>query len=62
MCMDFKYLNKAYLKDCYPLPSINQKIEAVANYEALSLLDLYMGYHQVLMDAVDAPKTAFITV
>lgn len=25
------------------------------------LLDLYKGYHQVMMNLVDAPKTAFIT-
>lgn len=61
MCVDFTDLNKACPKDCYPLPSIDQKIEVVAGYNILNILDLYKGYHQVLMDAEDTPKRALIT-
>lgn len=61
MCVDFTDLNKACSKGCYPLPYINQKIEAVAGYGILNFLDLYRGYHQVFMDAKNAPKIAFIT-
>lgn len=59
MCIDFTYLNKACPKDCYLLPSINQKLEAVVEHEVLNFLDLYKGSHQVLMDANDTPKIAF---
>lgn len=61
MCVDFTDLNKVCPKDCYPLPYIDQKIEAVAAYNILNFLDLYKGYYQVLTDAEDAPKTIFIT-
>lgn len=58
MCVDFSDLNKACPKNCYALPSIDKKIEAVLGREVLSFLDLYKRYHQVLMDT---PKTMFIT-
>lgn len=61
MCIDFIDLNKNCLKDFYPLPSIDQKIESVAGYRVLSFLDLYKGYHQVLMHPPNASKTVFIT-
>lgn len=61
MCIDFMDLNKYCPKDCYPLLSTEQKVPAVARYEVMSFLDLYTGYHQVLMDLVNAEKTPFFT-
>lgn len=61
MYVDFTDLNKHCPKDFYPLPSIDQKIESVAGFCVLSFLDLYKGYHQVLMHPLDASKTVFIT-
>lgn len=60
MCIDFMDLNKAYLRDCYPLLPIDQKIELVVGYNLLSFLNLNKGYHQIHMDCEDAPKTTFI--
>lgn len=60
MCVDFMDLNINCPKDCYPSPSIEQKVAAAAGYEVLSFLNLYKGYHQVLLDLADAAKTAFI--
>jgi hypothetical protein len=45
MCIDFTDLNKAYLKDEFPLPHIHSLIDAVATSELMSLLDYYSGYH-----------------
>jgi hypothetical protein len=45
MCTDFTDLNKAYLKDEFPLPHIQSLIDAVATSELMSLLDYYSGYH-----------------
>ncbi|XP_076934168.1 uncharacterized protein LOC143600328 [Bidens hawaiensis] len=41
MCIDFKYLNKACPKDCYPLPEIDLKVDAVAPFKFKCFLDAY---------------------
>lgn len=33
----------------------------MVGYEVLFVLDLYKEYHHVLMDPIDAKKTAFVT-
>ncbi|XP_074363952.1 uncharacterized protein LOC141704643 [Apium graveolens] len=54
-------LNKTCPKDHYPLPSIDQLIDATAGYEVLSFLDAFSSYHQIAMNDEDVPKTVFIT-
>jgi hypothetical protein len=61
MCIDFTDLNKACLKDEFPLPRIDSLVDAVASSELMSLLDCYSGYHQIWMKKEDEPKTSFIT-
>nr|GEU39352.1 reverse transcriptase domain-containing protein [Tanacetum cinerariifolium] len=61
MCMDFKDLNKACLKDGYPLPEIEWKVESLCGYPFKCILDAYKGYHQIKMAKEDEEKTAFIT-
>ena len=61
MCVDFKDLNKACPKDSYPLPEIEQKVEALVGYKWKCFLDAYKGYHQVQMAAEDEDATAFHT-
>ncbi|XP_063941458.1 uncharacterized protein LOC135149627 [Daucus carota subsp. sativus] len=61
MCVDYTDLNKNCPKDHYPLPNIDQLIDATSGYQILSFLDAFSGYHQIVMDAEDIPKTAFIT-
>jgi ribonuclease HI len=60
MCIDFTDLNKACLKDEFPLPRIDSLVDAAAASELMSLLDCYSGYHQIWMKE-DEPKTSFIT-
>jgi uncharacterized membrane protein YkvI len=60
MCIDFTNLNKVYPKDSYPLPKINHLVDAMEGFEFLSSLDVYSGYHQILMHLEDEEKTAFI--
>ena len=43
ICVDFKDLNQACPKDCYPLPSIDELVDTTACHEALSFLDAYSG-------------------
>ncbi len=61
MCVDFKDLNKACMRDCYPLPPIDELIDAASEHQALSFLDAYSGYNQISMNPRDEPHTAFIT-
>ena len=61
VCIDFTNLNKACLKDRYPLPKIDQLVDATAGYEKMSFLDAYSGYNQIKMNENDRIHIAFIT-
>jgi hypothetical protein len=61
MCIDFKDLNKACPKDCYPLPEIDFKVNSLAGYRWKSFLDAYKGYQPIQMSREDEDKTAFRT-
>nr|GEZ09292.1 reverse transcriptase domain-containing protein [Tanacetum cinerariifolium] len=60
MCVNFKELNKACLKDCYPLPEIDWKVESLRGYPFKCFLDAYKGYHQIKMAEEDEKKIAII--
>lgn len=61
LCVDFRDLNRASLKDHYPLPSMEQILQAIAGSERFSLLDGYSGYNQILVKEEDQYKTTFTT-
>jgi len=58
MCIDFTILNKAYLKDKYPLPRIDTLVDAESCSEMLSMLDCFSGYHQIFMNKETKRKPA----
>ena len=62
MCVDYIGLNKACLKDHFPLPRIDQRVDSTSVCEILSLLDAYSGYHQITMKESDQVVTSFITL
>ena len=47
MCVDFKDLNKASLKDDFPLPHINILVDNTAGHALLSFIDWFLGYNQI---------------
>ncbi|XP_058208180.1 uncharacterized protein LOC131321193 [Rhododendron vialii] len=61
VCVDFMNLNKACPKDSFPLPRIDQLVDATAGYGRMSFLDAYRGYHQIAKYEPDQEKTSFIT-
>ena len=61
MCVDYRRVNAATKFDCFPLPRLDEAIEAVAGCSVFSSLDLAMAYHQAPVAFSDVEKTAFIT-
>ncbi|XP_064963275.1 uncharacterized protein LOC135611568 [Musa acuminata AAA Group] len=61
MCVDYSSLNRACSRDCYPLPRIDQLVDATAGHARLSLYDAFSGYNQIRMAPEDQEHTAFIT-
>ena len=61
MCMDFTDLNKAYLKDSYPLPRVDVLVDSMAQHQLLSFMDAFSGYNQIQMHKDDQEKTLFMT-
>jgi hypothetical protein len=61
MCIDFTDLNKACLKDEFPLPRTDSLVDAAATSELMSLLDCYSCYHQIWINKEYELKTSFIT-
>ena len=45
MCVDFTDLNKAYPKDSYLLPRIDQLMDSTAGHKLLSFMDAFSGYN-----------------
>ena len=60
LCVDFKDINKACLKDPYPLPRIDQIIASTVGCDLLCFLDAFSGYHQIKMAKEDEEKMAFV--
>ena len=53
VCVDFTNLNKACLKDLFPIPQIDQLVDAIAGHPRMSFLDTFNGYHQILLALED---------
>lgn len=49
------------MKDAFPLPRIEDILDQLGHALFFSTLDLASGYHQVLVEPEDRPKTAFST-
>ncbi|KAF9762485.1 Transposon Ty3-G Gag-Pol polyprotein [Nosema granulosis] len=59
MCIDYRPLNKITKKDIYPLPRIDEILDALAGSEYFTSLDATSGYYQIAVDKRDRVKTAF---
>ncbi|CAM8934262.1 unnamed protein product [Rhodiola kirilowii] len=59
MCIDYRKLNKATLKDHFPLPFIDQMLERLAKHKFFCYLDGYSGFFQIPIHPEDQEKTTF---
>jgi hypothetical protein len=57
--VDFRDLNRATLKDEYPMPIVETLINAAAGHKILSFMDGNAGYNQIFMASEDIHKIVF---
>ena len=61
LCIDYRKLNEVTVRDAYPIPRIDDTLDALNNAHFISTLDLRSCYWQVEIDETSTPITAFVT-
>jgi hypothetical protein len=61
LCVDYRPLNAATIKNKYSLPRIDILFDQFAGAKVFLKVDLRLGYHQTLIHPEDIHKTAFST-
>ena len=61
-CVDYRKLNAITKKDVYPLPRIDNILDALKGSKLFSLVDMASGYWQIELEEEDMEKTAFTTI
>ena len=61
MCVDYRGLNAKTIKDRFPLPRVQDCLDALGGCAYFSALDLQDAFHQHPLAVEDMHKTAFIT-
>ena len=61
MCVNYTDLNEACPEDSFPLPWIDQIVDAIGGHGILPFLDAFSEYHHIPMHLPDAEKKTFIT-
>nr|GFA12659.1 reverse transcriptase domain-containing protein [Tanacetum cinerariifolium] len=59
VCIDYRKLNEATLKDHFPLPFMDQMLERLTGNQYYYFLDGFFRYFQILIDLKDQEKTTF---
>lgn len=61
VCIDYRRLNAITKPDRYPLPRIDDLLHEAKCSKYMSTIDLKAGYWQIIVNADDQEKTAFIS-
>ena len=61
LCVDYRQLNSITKRDQYPLPRVDELLDAFKNTKYFSTIDLASRFWQVKMKPEDHYKTAFVT-
>ena len=61
MCVDYRRLNTVSEADAYPMPHVNDMIDALGKAKFITTLDLTRGFWQVPVQEYSRPLTAFAT-
>ena len=59
ICVDYRKLNSITIRDAFPLPHIDEALQAVHNCNVFTSFDLVQGYLQLAMAEEDIKKTTF---
>ena len=62
VCVDFIDLNKVCPKDPFPIPRIDQLMDATVGHPRMSFLNAFQGYHQMPLALGDQEKITFVTL
>ena len=62
VCVDYTNLNEVCPKNSFPLPRIDQIIDASVRHGMLSFLDAFSDYHQIPMHPPDAENDLHHTI
>ncbi|GBG74534.1 hypothetical protein CBR_g18944 [Chara braunii] len=60
ICIDYRKLNDIAIKDVYPLPRIDDLLDAIGCANYFGKFDIRHGFHHILVKEEDRPKTAFV--
>ncbi|GBG58772.1 hypothetical protein CBR_g172 [Chara braunii] len=60
ICIDYRKLNEITIKDVYPLPQIDDLLDAIGCTNYFRKFDIRHGFHHILVKEEDRPKTTFV--
>ncbi|KAG3093213.1 hypothetical protein PI124_g10092 [Phytophthora idaei] len=58
-CIDYRKLNAMTVKDCYPMPLIDDILDVLGDAQLLSTMNIASGYWNISLENGSIPKTAF---
>ena len=61
MCIDYRKINEVTKRDAFPLPRIDDALDALSGSTTYCTMDLAKVLYQIPVSSTDIDKTAFVT-